>query len=164
MIQSKWPGFTVFENAIKQDRKFRTILEIVQAYPSILKIPFISTLPMASYFQGDMSTEEAEECLVGEPPGSFMIRFSGDGHYCASFVARTHPILRHLKIEKRGPSLYVVQDTWLEKGNFNETQFKSVEHLANYFIATTLFMRPCQGISSIFTKNRILHTNSESEK
>lgn len=158
LIQSKWPGFSIFDNALGQERHFKTISDIVQSYPHILKTPFISDLPMAEYFQGDMSTEEAHECLDGEPVGTFMIRFSPDGHYIASFVARTPPYIRHLKIERKSSTNYVVQDSWLEKGNWSENSFQSIEHLANYFIATNLFTKPCTGISSLFSKNRIIHS------
>lgn len=100
-----------------------------------------------------MSQEEAAECLEGEPPGTFMIRFSPDGQYCASFVSRSAPMIRHFKIVREGQK-YRINDPWLEKGNWSETQFSSIEHLANYFIAAALFTQPAPA-TSIFTKNRI---------
>jgi len=63
------------------------------------------------WFQGDVSTEEADAMLSGRPPGTFMIRLeSGLFQYACSYIA-PHGFkgqVRHVFI-KKVPSGYVIE-------------------------------------------------------
>jgi hypothetical protein len=70
-----------------------------ESYPSIqhfidskiqtrlLSRPFISNIPKMSWFHGDLSGEEAQEVLEGQPAGTFLVRFSSQpGCFAVCYV------------------------------------------------------------------------------
>jgi SH2 domain len=63
-------------------------------------MPFSSTLSFEPWFEGDISGSETTEWLSGQPPGTFLVRFSSQvGSYAVSFVTLdgeiSHSLIEH---------------------------------------------------------------------
>jgi len=68
---------------------FRTLLDLVNGYNSILVHPFSSSLAKEPAFHGDLTGEEAEEILSEMEDGSYLFRFSSrQGCLALSYIAQ----------------------------------------------------------------------------
>jgi len=80
--------------------RLKSLQELVDIYSkkNLLKTPFSSDLSKQPWFFGDISREESEELLKGQPVGTFLVRFSTNqpGCYAVSFVGPEQTILRGL--------------------------------------------------------------------
>jgi hypothetical protein len=68
---------------------FKSLEDLVDTYRKmgVLTLPFSSSLTSKPWFYGDVTADEAELLLQGQPAGTFLIRFSGQrGHLAASYV------------------------------------------------------------------------------
>ncbi len=119
-------GFKIDEEEGETSKYFRSLQEIVDHYHVFLQYPFTSELPRErfgssfisflllllfsdhislgcsnSWFHGDVSSQEAQELLSGQPEGTFLIRFSSQpGCFAASYVA-AHNEIKHALIQVR---------------------------------------------------------------
>lgn len=60
-----------------------------------------------SWFEGDFSSSEAYECLIGQRPGTFLVRFSKQaGAFAVSFVSVdgqiSHSLIEHEGVDNNG--------------------------------------------------------------
>jgi len=80
-------GFRIKEG--EQMKYFPTLQNLVDFYTrwKWLKTPFDSTVIHATWFHGDMDSEEASTLLQDHPPGTFLVRFSSTpGCFAISYV------------------------------------------------------------------------------
>eukprot|EP01114_Cavostelium_apophysatum_P012809 TRINITY_DN2959_c1_g1_i1.p1 TRINITY_DN2959_c1_g1~~TRINITY_DN2959_c1_g1_i1.p1 ORF type:complete len:643 (+),score=138.10 TRINITY_DN2959_c1_g1_i1:122-2050(+) len=105
LIESVGIGFKLRENA--RDRVFKSIHEVLNQYQHVLTKPFTASLANEPWFHGTMNSEEAEELLAGQPPGSFLVRFSSKpGCFAASFVDTTGKICKSLITRANGGYMF----------------------------------------------------------
>jgi len=103
-------GYQVQEQENQGYRTFKTLFEIVDYYSVFLEIPFSSPIPFESWFEGDISSQEACAFLTGTKPGTFLVRFSSKiGSYAVSYVSKTgeicHSLVNHDGVQGGGYSL-----------------------------------------------------------
>jgi len=82
-----------------KERVFKSLHELVETYTlsNILRIPLTSSLTQQPWFYGDVSREEADVLLQGQPPGTFLLRFSNQvGCFAASFIGSDGEVKRGL--------------------------------------------------------------------
>ena len=78
----------MFELEDKQE-SFPSIQHFIDAKITsrLLSRPFISKIPKMPWFFGDLSGEEAQEALEGQPAGTFLVRFSSQpGCFAVCYV------------------------------------------------------------------------------
>eukprot|EP01117_Protostelium_nocturnum_P012108 TRINITY_DN4438_c0_g1_i1.p1 TRINITY_DN4438_c0_g1~~TRINITY_DN4438_c0_g1_i1.p1 ORF type:complete len:514 (-),score=113.99 TRINITY_DN4438_c0_g1_i1:18-1559(-) len=69
-------GFVVPSKDKPEGRIFSTLFELVDCYKAFLSRSYWNPLSFESFFEGDMSSAEADEALSGYLPGTFLVRFS----------------------------------------------------------------------------------------
>jgi len=93
-------GFAAKAEGKEGEIVFKTLNELIDMYTkkNILGKPFASYLPKAPWFFGDVSSDEANHLLQGQPEGTFLLRFSTQqvGCFAASFVGKDGSVLRGL--------------------------------------------------------------------
>jgi hypothetical protein len=71
----------------KGDVSFDNMDKLLDNFKAFLKQPLKTSLLSCSYFHGDLDSEEAEELLHNQPPGTFLLRFSSfPGCFATSYV------------------------------------------------------------------------------
>lgn len=76
-------------------------------YSYLFRKPFASDIPFQSWFEGDVGGTEAQELLLGQKPGTFLVRFSSQvGAYAVSVVDVdmniTHSLIQHEGVPGNG--------------------------------------------------------------
>jgi len=117
-------------------RVFKSVQEILQHYSFALRIPYTSTLPQKVWFHGDINTEEANELLMNEKTGTFLIRFSSKGTFAASFID-TKGLIRHVLINTKGKDCYEVNT-----GDGEITTFSTIKDMVSYYHEKGIFRYP----------------------
>jgi len=137
LIESFMPdGFKVLtQDSTTQAKLFKTLHDLILHYGFVLKYPFHSDLSSASWFHGDITTEETIELLKEKPVGTFLIRFSSKGTFAASFIDNSNQV-RHVLIATEGKSNFVV-DT-----GSGIVSFKSMQELVNFYTEKRVFLFP----------------------
>jgi len=146
-------GFKVFEEDTKSYREFKTLQEIVSYYNFVLKIPYSSTVPKERWFQGDLSEEDADELLISQTPGTYMIRLI---HFCRFALSFLEEVDGNVKRVRHVP---IVFDQ--ESGQFlvqwnTEAQlpFSSLKEVVNHFLSMNILKTPFKNMSSIFMEQK----------
>jgi len=88
---------------------FKKLEDLIHAYQKskILTEPFSSSLSMKPWFFGDLTGEEAQQLLVGQPQGTFLIRLSNRPDcYAVTFVGNNSNVLKSL-VTKSGQGYQV---------------------------------------------------------
>jgi len=119
-----------------KERVFKTLHEIVDTYTKInvLVHPFSSELPEQDWFYGDITRDEAETLLLGQKPGTFLIRFSKEpGCFAASFVGQDGSFLNGLVT--KAPNGYQVKSQGVV--------FKNLHEVVQHYIAEKIFSQVC---------------------
>jgi len=120
-----------------KEKVFKTLDELIEVYRkmSVLSRPFSSSLPKRSWFFGDLTGEEADQLLAGQPAGTFLIRFSHQpGCYAASFVGTGGQNLKGL-VTKTGNGFQVNQMGMI---------FGSLDELVAHYQSQKIFTTPFQ--------------------
>ncbi|PRP80490.1 hypothetical protein PROFUN_11712 [Planoprotostelium fungivorum] len=141
-------GCTVYEEIGGIQRMFKNVNEIVEYYKSYLKKAYSSGLAKERWFQGDLTSREAEELLQNSEIGSFLVRFSKTGDLAASYVGgggRT----THTKIVTQEDGCYGIT---LQNGVY--TVFPTIEEMIADCERSGLFTKPIKNLSSIFVLDR----------
>ncbi|PRP88933.1 hypothetical protein PROFUN_00401 [Planoprotostelium fungivorum] len=113
---------------------FPTIHDMVKAYSDhgILSSPYSSKFASAPWFWGDITSEECVRKLMGKPTGTFMIRFSANGHYAASFVMNTGAVSKGLIYKT--PGGFRVENS--------RQEFPTMEDIVKGYQASGVFTQP----------------------
>jgi len=138
LIESDMPrGLSVNEQDNSGNaRLFKSLQEIIQHYDFVLKYPFMSALPQKIWFHGDLSAEESNDLLNGEPVGTFLVRFSSKGTFAASFIDSKGSI-RHVLITSNRKDCFEVNT-----GDADTVVFTSIKDLVIYYNQKGVFMYP----------------------
>jgi len=121
------------------EKIFKSLQEVIETYSNTLFTrPFSSTLSQKSWFFGDITAEEAESLLRGQPTGTFLIRFSKKkpGSFAASFVAADGSISKGLITKNPALGGYQVN----EQG----VAFNTLDNLIQHYIAQGIFTQELQ--------------------
>lgn len=85
------------------------------------------------WFYGDCTAEDAEELLKGQPPGTFIIRFSKKkGHFAASFVDQQTQSIKK--------ALITSQDGYRVEGQ--GTKFLTLDEMVSFYKKKGVFVSP----------------------
>jgi len=135
LIESDMPnGFRVPEQKkAGQLHLFKSLQEIINHY-NVLTQPFIWDLPLQDWFHGDVDKEEAKELLQDQPDGTFLIRFSTQGCFAASFMNQGQ--LHNVLINNQGMNTFTVNDGQVEK------TFSTLQELVQHYRDKGLFKMP----------------------
>jgi len=134
-------GFSaLIEGGQTKERVFKTLAELVETYASmnVLSRPFSTSLTNQPWFYGDLSGEEAEQLLMGQPPGVFLIRFSTQpGCFAASFVTENSVVKKGLISKVSSPNAgFQVNNTGMV--------FQSLDNLVDHYKLQNIFVTPYQ--------------------
>eukprot|EP01119_Soliformovum_irregulare_P011932 TRINITY_DN3057_c0_g1_i1.p1 TRINITY_DN3057_c0_g1~~TRINITY_DN3057_c0_g1_i1.p1 ORF type:complete len:875 (-),score=246.30 TRINITY_DN3057_c0_g1_i1:43-2667(-) len=114
---------------------FKSLHELVETYSrmGVLTKPFSSDITNKPWFCGDMTGEEAETVLAGQPAGTFLIRFSAQpGSLAASFVQPSGQVAKGQI--RNGPLGYQVN----QKGMY----FQTLDELVAHYQKQKIFTQP----------------------
>lgn len=96
LISCTEEGFSVRIEG-KGNVHFNNMDKLLDYFKGFLRQPLQSTLPSCSYFHGDLDSEEAEELLMNQPTGTFLIRFSSyPGCFATSYVNSAGAVCKDL--------------------------------------------------------------------
>jgi len=107
-VKSLAPGFSVYEQKTRCEKTFRNIHEVVQFHHYALTEPYTDNLPFESYFHGELTSEESNDLLFGEPQGTYLLRFSTSikGAFACSYVYQDQKI-KHLIFQREDDLWYL---------------------------------------------------------
>lgn len=120
----------IFTESDGQFKVFSSLFELIETYMGmkLLTKPYKSAVPSASYFHGDLSSEEANELLSNQPPGTFLLRFSSlPGCFAICFVDQSQTVQKDLITRTVGgfqlshsgpvyPSIQAIVEYFTEQG------------------------------------------------
>jgi len=94
-------GFVApIEGGEVKEKAFKNLTEIVDTYmkKNLLRLPLSNSLPQKPWFFGDITAKEAEQALLGQPVGTFLMRFSQKvvGCFAVSFVGENGEVSKGL--------------------------------------------------------------------
>ena len=77
-----------------------SIEDVIDYYKEGLHTPFHSSLPLQSFWLGDVSSSETSLLLSGTPPGTFLLRLSSQWGYLAASFMDSDGRVKHTLIEQ----------------------------------------------------------------
>lgn len=129
------------------ETKFTDIVQLIQSF-SPLKTPLSCSFPKFGSFQGIMTSEESEELLSAQLPGTFMVRMTATGNYVISVLKKDSKI-EHFFIQKKSSEEFVIS---LEHDI--EKKFKSIEQVLDYYNQQQVLRNPIKTLSPIFVEDK----------
>jgi len=133
LIESVGIGFKLKENYT--DKLFKTLQEVLNHYKNVLVQPFVSNLANEPWFHGNINTDEAEELLRGQLPGTFLIRFSSQiGCFATSFVDYEGNVCKSLIKRVLGGFTF--------ESSSDKRVFPTIRTLVEEFMNNKLFVYP----------------------
>lgn len=143
LIESVGIGFKLKENY--GDKLFKTLFDVLNQYKKVLYTPFTSTLSSESWFHGNMNSEEAEDALRDQRPGTFLIRFSSQpGCFASSFVNYEGRVCKSLI--KRVPKGFTFEHSETTK------VYSTIKELVKEFQENNLFLFPLNSFARNLSK------------
>jgi len=98
-------------------------------------MPFSTALTHKPWFFGDVTNEEAEQLLAGQPQGTFLIRFSNtQGYLAASFVGTQGKVLKGL----------LTKNNFGYQVNSQGMNFQTLDELIQHYQEQQIFSSPYQ--------------------
>jgi SH2 domain len=117
------------------EQVFPTLDDVIGHFAQTFLTPFATNLTKEPWFHGDLSSEEVEELLRGQPVGTFLIRFSSQpGCYASSFVTDRNTIGKSLI--KKVPGGYRIEQS------ANQQVYPLVKELVKDYMRANFFKLP----------------------
>jgi len=115
---------------------FKSLHDLVDMYTkmSVLTMPFSTALTHKAWFFGDVTRDEAEQLLTGQPSGTFLIRFSDQGFLAASFVGAQGKVLKGL----------ITKSNFGYQVNSQGMTFQTLDELIQHYQEQQIFSLPYQ--------------------